>query len=73
VLQLFNMPPEDYKAFLSFLRKHQCHMPFFRFRCLPVPVEQQAVAAGSATSAPSSKSAMPSVPAHAGAAALKRG
>ena len=35
VLQLFNMPAEDYKAFLNFLRKHQCHMPFFKFRCLP--------------------------------------
>jgi transcriptional regulator with PAS, ATPase and Fis domain len=37
VLQLFNMPPEDYKPFLNFLRKHQCHMPFFKFRCLPAP------------------------------------
>ena len=37
VLQLFNMPAEDYKAFLNFLRKHQCHMPFFKFRCLPPP------------------------------------
>jgi transcriptional regulator with PAS, ATPase and Fis domain len=37
VLQLFNMPAEDYKAFLNFLRKHQCHMPFFKFRCLPTP------------------------------------
>jgi transcriptional regulator with PAS, ATPase and Fis domain len=35
VLQLFNMPAEDYKAFLNFLRKHQCHLPFFKFRCLP--------------------------------------
>jgi transcriptional regulator with PAS, ATPase and Fis domain len=35
VLQLFNMPPEDYKAFLNFLRKHQCHLPFFKYRCLP--------------------------------------
>jgi transcriptional regulator with PAS, ATPase and Fis domain len=35
VLQLFNMPAEDYKAFLNFLRKHQCHLPFFQFRCLP--------------------------------------
>ena len=34
VLRLFNMPAEDYKAFLNFLRKHQCHMPFFKFRCL---------------------------------------
>jgi hypothetical protein len=35
VLQLFNMPAKDYKPFLNFLRKHQCHMPFFKFRCLP--------------------------------------
>jgi transcriptional regulator with PAS, ATPase and Fis domain len=35
VLQLFNMPAEDYKAFLNFLRKHQCHLPFFQYRCLP--------------------------------------
>ena len=40
VLQLFNMPAEDYKAFLNFLRKHQCHMPFFKFRCLPAPPAQ---------------------------------
>src|SRR4030095_9043929 len=35
VLQLFNMPAEDYKPFLNFLRQHQCHLPFFKFRCLP--------------------------------------
>ena len=29
---LFNMPSEDYKRFLSFLRKHDCHLPFQRFR-----------------------------------------
>ena len=46
VLQLFNMPAEDYKAFLNFLRKHQCHVPFFQFRCLPTPA-----ARGEATSA----------------------
>jgi hypothetical protein len=45
VLQLFNMPAEDYKAFLNFLRKHQCHVPFFQFRCLPTPA-----ARGEATS-----------------------
>jgi transcriptional regulator with GAF, ATPase, and Fis domain len=33
---LFNMPPEDYKRFLSFLRKHDCHLPFQRFRAAPV-------------------------------------
>ena len=48
VLQLFNMPAEDYNAFLNFLRKHQCHMPFFKFRCLP---PQPAAAEGSETRA----------------------
>jgi transcriptional regulator with PAS, ATPase and Fis domain len=42
VLQLFNMPAEDYKPFLNFLRKHQCHMPFFKFRCLPPPAGAEA-------------------------------
>ena len=28
----FNMPAEDYKKFLNFLRKYQCHVPFQRFR-----------------------------------------
>jgi transcriptional regulator with GAF, ATPase, and Fis domain len=35
LVQLFNMPPEDYKRFLSFLRKHDCHLPFQRFRVAP--------------------------------------
>jgi hypothetical protein len=26
------MAPQDYKRFLNFLRKHQCHMPFQQFR-----------------------------------------
>ena len=43
VLQLFNMPAEDYKAFLNFLRKHQCHMPFFKFRSLPAAGQEGAV------------------------------
>jgi hypothetical protein len=30
----FNMPPDDYKRFMSVLRKHQCHLPFQRFRVL---------------------------------------
>jgi DNA-binding NtrC family response regulator len=29
---LFNMPPTDYKRFLNFLRKHECHVPFRAFR-----------------------------------------
>ena len=31
----FNMPAEDYKKFLNFLRKYQCHVPFQRFRMVP--------------------------------------
>ena len=37
MLQLFNMPADDYKTFLTFLTKHQCKMPFYQFRCLPPP------------------------------------
>jgi DNA-binding NtrC family response regulator len=28
----FNMAPEEYKKFLNFLRKYQCHVPFQAFR-----------------------------------------
>jgi DNA-binding NtrC family response regulator len=35
LVQCFNMPPEDYKKFLNFLRKYQCHVPFQRFRMMP--------------------------------------
>lgn len=35
LVQLFNMPLEDYKRFLGFLRKHDCHLPFQRFRTVP--------------------------------------
>src|SRR6185503_17136208 len=30
--QMFNMPASDYKRFLNFLRKHECHVAFQRFR-----------------------------------------
>ncbi len=36
LVQLFNMPSDDYKRFLTFLRKHNCHLPFQRFRLSPV-------------------------------------
>jgi transcriptional regulator with PAS, ATPase and Fis domain len=32
VLRLFNMPPDDYKKFLNFLRKHDCQPSFKEFR-----------------------------------------
>jgi DNA-binding NtrC family response regulator len=37
----FNMPPEDYKKFLNFLRKYQCHVPFQRFRMVPARLPER--------------------------------
>jgi hypothetical protein len=34
LVMLFNMGAGDYKRFLNFLRKHDCHLPFQRFRGL---------------------------------------
>jgi transcriptional regulator with GAF, ATPase, and Fis domain len=34
LVELFNMPSDDYKRFLSFLRKHDCQVPFHPFRAL---------------------------------------
>jgi two-component system response regulator AtoC len=39
LVQLFNMSTEDYKRFLSFLRKHDCHLPFQRFRAVPARLQ----------------------------------
>ena len=36
LVELFNMPPEDYRRFLVFLRKHDCLLPFQRFRTVAV-------------------------------------
>ena len=41
----FNMPPEDYKKFLNFLRKYQCHVPFQRFRMVPTKLRDGSFAA----------------------------
>jgi len=40
LVQLFNMPADDYKRFLNFLRKYECHMPFQRFRCAPARIPE---------------------------------
>jgi transcriptional regulator with PAS, ATPase and Fis domain len=32
LVELFNLEPGDYKRLLNFLRKHQCQVPFQRFR-----------------------------------------
>jgi DNA-binding NtrC family response regulator len=37
----FNMPAADYKRFLNFLRKYQCHVPFQRFRMVPGQLEAE--------------------------------
>ena len=42
LVSAFNMPPDDYKKFLNFLRKYQCHVPFQRFRMAPVPMQRRA-------------------------------
>jgi len=43
LVQLFNMPEADYKRFLNFLRKHDCQMPFQRFRNLSARLDADAV------------------------------
>jgi transcriptional regulator with GAF, ATPase, and Fis domain len=40
--RLFGMPDSDYKRFLSFLRKYDCHLPFQRFRVARVPCVRHA-------------------------------
>ena len=41
LVQQFNMSSDDYKRFLSFLRKHDCHLPFQRFRAAPARLHSQ--------------------------------
>ena len=38
--KLFNLPPNDYKRFLSFLQKHDCHMPFRGYRVAPPAIRR---------------------------------
>ena len=40
LLQIFNIAPGDYKRLLSFLRKYGCHMPFQKFRSIPVTAKR---------------------------------
>ncbi len=39
LIQLFGMPDGDYKRFLAFLRKHDCHLPFKHYRVARVPLD----------------------------------
>jgi hypothetical protein len=34
LVERFNMPPQDYKRLLGFLRQHDCHLPFQPFRLI---------------------------------------
>jgi DNA-binding NtrC family response regulator len=38
LIQLFNLAPGDYKRFMSFLRKYECHKAFLPFRALEARV-----------------------------------
>ena len=43
---LFNLPPEDYKRLLSFLRQHKCHVPFQPYRPVSPRAAKTKVAGG---------------------------
>jgi DNA-binding NtrC family response regulator len=42
LVRSFNLQQEDYKRFLNFLRKYECHMPFQRFRSMRVRLSDDA-------------------------------
>jgi len=44
LVRRFNMPLDDYKRFLSFLRKHDCHLPFQKFRAAHARLPQASTA-----------------------------
>jgi transcriptional regulator with PAS, ATPase and Fis domain len=46
LVELFHMAPADYKRFVNFLRKHQCHMPFQQFRGAASPGDPPAEKGG---------------------------
>jgi transcriptional regulator with GAF, ATPase, and Fis domain len=46
LVPLFNMPAADYKRFLNFLRTHDCHLPFQRFRPAPAAARPLVARAG---------------------------
>ena len=41
LLPVLNIPAEDYKRLLSFLRKYGCHLPFQKFRTVPARLESK--------------------------------
>jgi transcriptional regulator with GAF, ATPase, and Fis domain len=51
LVELFNMPATDYRRFLSFLRKHDCQLPFQRFRTIAARLAPPGTAAQSGANA----------------------
>jgi DNA-binding NtrC family response regulator len=45
LIGLFNMASDDYKRFLGFLKQHDCHLPFQRFRVIRLRASEAAPAA----------------------------
>ena len=43
LVERFNMPSADYKRFLGFLRTHDCHLPFQKFRSAPAHLHARSV------------------------------
>jgi transcriptional regulator with PAS, ATPase and Fis domain len=41
LVDFFNMPPEDYKRFLNFLRKYECQVPHQQFRGIGPPANAE--------------------------------
>jgi transcriptional regulator with PAS, ATPase and Fis domain len=53
LVSLFNVDASDYKRFLNFLRKHQCHVPFQPYRtCRPASGLEEPVADAAYASIP---------------------
>lgn len=50
LIELFNMAPREYRRFLNFLRKYECHQPFLNFRS--VKIDDKTRKAGLEQSAP---------------------
>lgn len=46
LVTLFNMPSDEYKRFLNFLRKHECQLPFQRFRGVLVQASDSSTSKG---------------------------
>jgi DNA-binding NtrC family response regulator len=60
LLELFNIQPGDYKKLLAFLRKHECHLPFQKFRMIAVRPESVGGNAARLRDTPADNAANPS-------------